>query len=106
MNLTSIYADRFTTVPKPMTDVDSAFGVHPVVCCPEPLPESAICFPSDPWCQTYEAPAYEEYQGCQESSETFGEGQEGDYQGEVTYDYDAFASPSAATVLLYNCDLS
>merc|ERR1711953_638133 len=29
--------DRFTTVPMPLTDVSSAFGVHPVVCCPKPL---------------------------------------------------------------------
>ena len=53
------YVARFSTVPKPLTDEFSAFGVHPVVCCPEPLPDSSICFPSDPWCQTYEAPEYE-----------------------------------------------
>merc|ERR1711874_579701 len=27
--------ERFTTVPKPLTDSTSAFGVHSVICCPD-----------------------------------------------------------------------
>ena len=87
-------------MPKPLTDIDSAFGVHPVVCCPKPLPESAICFPSDPWCHTFEAPVYEdyeEYSECQESQDYFGEYPEGDDATNGEYDYDAFTSPSLAT---------
>ena len=29
------YSERFTTVPKPLTDSTSAFGVHSVICCPD-----------------------------------------------------------------------
>ena len=97
----------------PMTGPD-AFGVHPLVCCPKPLPESAICFPSDPWCRTYEAPDYSEYEyvDCGASEETADLFEED--QGEVTtqfqYDFQEFGStgenndagPSQATVLLYN----
>ena len=31
-----------------------------MVCCPKYLPDSSICFPSDPWCHTYEEPEYED----------------------------------------------
>ena len=34
-----------------------------MVCCPQYLPDSSICFPSDPWCYTYEEPEYEDYPG-------------------------------------------
>ena len=113
ITLTSIYSERFTTVPKPLTDTSNAFGVHPVVCCPEPLPDSAICFPSDPWCKTFVAPEVNynyDYEGCQESQEILGGENEEDYPGdveyqdqgdtEVNYDYEAFESPSPATVCM------
>ena len=31
----SIFLGRFTKLPKPLTDSTSAFGVHPVICCPD-----------------------------------------------------------------------
>ena len=61
--------------------------MHPVVCCPEPLPDSAICFPSDPWCQTYEAPQYEG-----EDTEVYGD-----------YDYD-YLHQELPTVGYFNSD--
>ena len=37
---------------------EKKLGVHPMVCCPKVVDESSICFPSDPWCPTYEPPEY------------------------------------------------
>ena len=31
----AIFLGRFTTVPKPLTDSASSFGVHSVICCPD-----------------------------------------------------------------------
>merc|ERR1712038_504761 len=70
--------ERFKTVPKPLFDHSNSFGVHPVVCCPKPLPSSSTCFPSDPWCETYEEKNYDyenydydynNYEDCQQDSE-------------------------------------
>ena len=43
---------RFKTVPKPAHFI-KRHGLHPVVCCPEPLPDDATCLPTDAWCNTY-----------------------------------------------------
>ena len=86
-----------------------------MVCCPEPLPESAICFPSDPWCRTYEAPDYSDYEYepievclSEKTADIFEEDQAEDTAEQ--YDFQEFGStgenndagPSQATVLLYN----
>jgi len=52
--------DRYETIPLPAGDY-SKFGTHPVVCCPKVLPESSICFDSDPWCPTYKKPEPVDY---------------------------------------------
>ena len=78
-----------------------------MVCCPEPLPESAICFPSDPWCRTYEAPDYSdyEYEVClsEKTADILEEDQAEDTAEQ--YDFQEFdtevnnnGSPSRATV--------
>ena len=76
-----------------------------MVCCPEPLPESAICFPSDPWCRTYEAPEYSDYEVClsEKTADIFEEDQAEDTAAQ--YDFQEFdtevnnnGSPSRATV--------
>merc|ERR1712038_353818 len=70
--------ERFKTVPKPLFGHSNLFGVHPVVCCPKPLPSSSIRFPSDPWCETYEEKNYDyenydydynDHEDCQQDSE-------------------------------------
>jgi hypothetical protein len=47
--------DRYQTIPIP-GDFFHKLGTHPVVCCPEILPKSSLCFASDAWCPTYEDP--------------------------------------------------
>ena len=61
--LSPIFPGRFESVPKPMVDPLNSYGVHPVVCCPKYLPDSSICFESDPWCATYVQPEYEYEEG-------------------------------------------
>ena len=46
---------RYKTVPLP-GDFLRKLGTHPVVCCPQHLPNSSICFESDAWCPNYKAP--------------------------------------------------
>ena len=60
-----MFLERFRKVPKPLTDITSAFGVHPVVCCPEKIPHGTICFPDQAWCPYYQPPIFEdeEYDG-------------------------------------------
>jgi len=45
--------ERYAKVPMPGKPYEK-LGVHPVVCCPQYIPDSTICFPSDPWCPTYD----------------------------------------------------
>jgi len=52
--------DRFETLPKP-ADQYRKFGIHPRVCCPEYLDKEHICFPTDPWCPSYQEPPPPEY---------------------------------------------
>ena len=46
---------RYQTVPLP-GDFYRKLGTHPVVCCPQLLPNSSICFETDAWCPNYKAP--------------------------------------------------
>ena len=92
---TVIFPERFKTVPKPLNDAHNSFGVHPVVCCPEPLAESAICFESDPWCETYVKPEYPEYEAY--DGEAGGEYPE--YGGEA-YDYLQLDPPTVSNCYL------
>jgi len=46
---------RYQTIPLP-GDFFRKLGTHPVVCCPQHLPESSICFESDAWCPNYKPP--------------------------------------------------
>merc|ERR1712106_180145 len=46
---------RYETIPLP-GDFYRKLGTHPVVCCPQLLPNSSICFESDAWCLNYKAP--------------------------------------------------
>ena len=74
------YPGRFETVPQPLVDNYNAFGVHPVVCCPKYIPDTAICFESDPWCVNYVQREYEYEEYPQEA---------GDYPQEAGAQYDA-----------------
>eukprot|EP00091_Calanus_sinicus_P019522 TRINITY_DN4932_c0_g1_i5.p1 TRINITY_DN4932_c0_g1~~TRINITY_DN4932_c0_g1_i5.p1 ORF type:complete len:448 (+),score=93.77 TRINITY_DN4932_c0_g1_i5:138-1481(+) len=47
--------ERYQTVPLP-GDFFRKLGTHPVVCCPQHLPNSSICFESDAWCPNYKPP--------------------------------------------------
>ena len=49
---------RFQMVPLPGNTFQK-FGTHPIVCCPQHLSNSAICFESDGWCPNYKPPVYE-----------------------------------------------
>ena len=84
-----------------MQDDVNSFGVHPVVCCPKPLAESAICFESDPWCETYKQPDFSSFD---ETGDYVGAdgvvgddvGVGGDYYDYQSYDgYDDYQLPSA-----------
>jgi len=83
--------ERFDKVP--MIPPDShKVGVHTVVCCPRYIPPKAICFPSDPWCPTYEPPNYDY---GDDYGADYGNGTtDGDDYGEEYYDY----GPAAPTV--------
>ena len=37
----AIFLERFTKVPKPLTDSASSFGVHSVICCPDHFTDPA-----------------------------------------------------------------
>ena len=76
------------------------FGVHTVVCCPRYNPKQqspfilprylspkALCFPSDPWCPSYQPPDYQDYQDYPEAGNTTTDGD--DYSYESSYDYSA-----------------
>ena len=43
----AIFLGRFTTVPKPLTDSSSSFGVHSVICCPDHHPDLADLGPEE-----------------------------------------------------------
>ena len=49
---------RYQTVPLP-GDFSHKLGTHTVVCCPQDLPKSSICFASDVWCPSFKAPDYQ-----------------------------------------------
>jgi len=59
---------RYKTIPLP-GDFFRKLGTHPVVCCPEYLPESAICFESDAWCPNYKPPQPVDYDYTDAQSE-------------------------------------
>ena len=90
-------------MPKPLVGNSNTYGIHPVVCCPNLL-NSSICFPSDPWCPSFEPPDYQDYPDCEQNSEyveiVYEDSQEGLnaplQEGEAAF-------YSAATVLYYNC---
>eukprot|EP00092_Neocalanus_flemingeri_P019183 GFUD01020782.1.p1 GENE.GFUD01020782.1~~GFUD01020782.1.p1 ORF type:complete len:726 (+),score=150.54 GFUD01020782.1:33-2210(+) len=46
---------RYQTIPLP-GDFYRKLGTHPIVCCPQLLPNSSICFESDAWCLNYKQP--------------------------------------------------
>jgi hypothetical protein len=85
--------DRFDKVPKP-AEFGHKVGVHTVVCCPRYIPPKAICFPSDPWCPTYEPPDYADYDYGNDTAD-YGGGS--DYGDEYQYQYDD--GPVAPTVV-------
>ena len=59
------------------------------------IPATAICFPSDPWCPTYEKPNYDYDYSVEAGNETAGDGGD-DYYGE---DYYVEQAPVAPTVV-------
>merc|ERR1712233_113655 len=81
--------ERFDKVPKP-PDYTFKMGVHTMVCCPRYIPPKAICFPSDPWCPTYERPEYNYDYG--DADYNHGDSANGDYAGE----YDDYYEDQAA----------
>jgi len=74
--------DRYTIFPIP-GNPSLKLGVHTVVCCPKYLPPTAICFPSDAWCPTYEPPNYDYADEYSEEGSTGGSG-----GGEYQYEYE------------------
>ena len=100
--LHSISPERFNKLPKPLTSIDHLFGVHPVICCPEPLPTSSICFESDAFCADY---VERNFSSLYEESYDYGEydqeySEYGEYYGgesEAYYDPD-YSTPEYQTV--------
>jgi len=91
---------RFDKVPMP-APYGHKLGVHTVVCCPRYIPPTAICFPSDPWCPTYEPPEYDGYDyGTEGGNDTADYGGD-DYGGDdyAGYDYEYEDAAVAPTVV-------
>merc|ERR1719305_415180 len=84
--------ERFDKVPMPPVYTHKV-GVHTRVCCPRYIPPKAICFPSDPWCPTYEPPDYSDYDYGNDNGDDTSDG--GDYAGYDYYD----EGQAAATVV-------
>merc|ERR1719347_1095020 len=75
--------DRYKTIPLP-GDFFRKLGTHPVVCCPQYLPESAICFESDAWCPNYKHPQPGDYDSTDAQSEQLQAIEDYDYIPVVT----------------------
>merc|ERR1712223_1084561 len=89
--------DRFDKVPMPAPN-NFKLGVHPVVCCPKYISPTAICFPSDAWCPTYEEIVYD-YQSYDTESPDASADTEGSSDSYDDYQYEYVEGPEAATTI-------
>jgi len=89
--------ERFEFLPVP-APLELKLGVHPTVCCPKYISPDAICFPSDPFCPTYQTPDYgDEYEDEEYSGEYYLD------EGEPTMADESCSNPNDTCAALNRC---